>query len=276
MEELIKQTDSVYMTETLFDGQAEQGVELDHVLPDYYPEIFKIIKCITTPRIVSCSVNGDKLNYDISVSVRVLYCAEESDMSEEFVKNHEENAVYSHIINVPIGHRFPGVDTEEIMTPEKLFMIQAHVIHELAAENESCIFVGRCADVVLKDHENCYSFFIHSPVEERIKRIVETEHVTERQAKKMIKQTDWERSSYHNYYTKQKWGDPGNYDLMINSAISFNERFSFSYVPLLSPLRITVILSLILFTSFSLCDMNIIVCPNFFSCFSSSNKVSVS
>ena len=39
------------------------------------------------------------------------------------------------------------------MTPEKLFMIQAHVIHELAAENESCIFVGRCADVVLKDHE---------------------------------------------------------------------------------------------------------------------------
>ena len=153
--------------------------------------------------------------YDKEILARV---AQESDMSEEFVKNHEENAVYSHIINVPIGHRFPGVDTEEIMTPEKLFMIQAHVIHELAAENESCIFVGRCADVVLKDHENCYSFFIHSPLEERIKRIVETEHVTERQAKKMIKQTDWERSSYHNYYTKQKWGDPGNYDLMINSA----------------------------------------------------------
>ena len=111
--------------------------------------------------------------YDKEILARV---AEESDMSEEFVKNHEENAVYSHIINVPIGHRFPGVDTEEIMTPEKLFMIQAHVIHELAAENESCIFVGRCADVVLKDHENCYSFFIHSPLEVRIKRIVETEH----------------------------------------------------------------------------------------------------
>lgn len=37
MEELIKQTDSVYMTETLFDGQAEQGVELDHVLPGLLP-----------------------------------------------------------------------------------------------------------------------------------------------------------------------------------------------------------------------------------------------
>ena len=145
--------------------------------------------------------------YDKEILSRV---AKESDMSEEFVKNHEESATYSHI--------FPGVETEEIMTPEKLFMIQAKVIHELASEHDSCIFVGRCADVVLKDHENCYSFFIHSPVKDRIKRLVETEGVSERQAKKMIKQTDWERSSYHNYYTKQKWGDPGNYDLMINSA----------------------------------------------------------
>ena len=63
--------------------------------------------------------------YDKEILARV---AEESDMSEEFVKNHEENAVYSHIINVPIGHRFQGVNTEEIMTPEKLFMIQAHVL----------------------------------------------------------------------------------------------------------------------------------------------------
>ena len=153
--------------------------------------------------------------YDKEILSRV---AKESDMSEEFVKNHEESATYSHILNVPIGHRFPGVETEEIMTPEKLFMIQAKVIHELASEHDSCIFVGRCADVVLKDHENCYSFFIHSPVKDRIKRLVETEGVSERQAKKMIKQTDWERSSYHNYYTKQKWGNPGNYDLMINTA----------------------------------------------------------
>ena len=88
--------------------------------------------------------------YDKEILARV---AEESDMSEEFVKNHEENAVYSHIINVPIGHRFPGVDTEEIMTPEKLFMIQAHVIHELAAENESCIDVYKRQALMDQEHK---------------------------------------------------------------------------------------------------------------------------
>ncbi len=76
--ELKLNKEEILMSEPILSTKQEQAVELDYVLPDYYPEIFKIIKCITTPRIVSCSVNGDKLNYDISVSVRVLYCAEES------------------------------------------------------------------------------------------------------------------------------------------------------------------------------------------------------
>ena len=78
MEELIKQTDSVYMTETLFDGQAEQGVELDHVLPDYYPEIFKIIKCCVTPRVTSTAISGGKLMLDGTAVIRVLYLTENS------------------------------------------------------------------------------------------------------------------------------------------------------------------------------------------------------
>ena len=42
MEELRKNAD-VCVSEMIYDGQAEQGVELDHVLPDYYPEIFRIL-----------------------------------------------------------------------------------------------------------------------------------------------------------------------------------------------------------------------------------------
>ena len=34
----------IYTDEVVFDGQTEQGVELDYLLPDYYPEIFKILK----------------------------------------------------------------------------------------------------------------------------------------------------------------------------------------------------------------------------------------
>lgn len=78
MEELNRQTDAVFMNETLFDGQAEQGVELDYVLPDYYPEIFRILKCCLSPRVISAAVSGNKLLLDGVVLIKVLYLEENS------------------------------------------------------------------------------------------------------------------------------------------------------------------------------------------------------
>lgn len=160
---------------------------------------------------------SDKLGipvYDKEIISRV---AKEGDVSEEFVKNHEGNPVYSHILCVPIGHPAIGVQYDEIMTPEKLFHVQTEVIKDIAKEGP-CIFVGRCADVILQGYDHCYTFFIHSPKEKRIQRIMKTENVSEKEAKKMIKKTDWERSSYHDYYTGIKWGHPSNYDMILNMA----------------------------------------------------------
>ncbi|MBP1559644.1 MAG: DUF3794 domain-containing protein [Oscillospiraceae bacterium] len=64
--------------EVIFDDMQEQAVELDYVLPDYYPEIFKIIKCMSNPSILSYSVNGSRLTYEMSVCIRILYCSENS------------------------------------------------------------------------------------------------------------------------------------------------------------------------------------------------------
>lgn len=71
--------EEITSAEVIFDDVQEQSVELDYVLPDYYPEIFKILKCITNPVIMSYSVNGDKLTYEMTVCIRVLYCTEHSN-----------------------------------------------------------------------------------------------------------------------------------------------------------------------------------------------------
>lgn len=77
MEELNK--NALHIDETVFDGQTEQGVELDYVLPDYYPDIFKIMCCTLTPKTASYSVSGDcKLSIDGVVYIKVLYLAENS------------------------------------------------------------------------------------------------------------------------------------------------------------------------------------------------------
>ena len=77
--ELKLDKEPVLLTETVFDGQTEQGIELEHVLPDYYPDVFKLLRCTLTPRIVSYSVSDSKLAIDGVVYVKVLYLGENSN-----------------------------------------------------------------------------------------------------------------------------------------------------------------------------------------------------
>lgn len=70
---------AVHIDEIIYDGQVEQGVELDYVLPDYCPDIFKILSCTLTPGITSKSITSDgKLAIDGIVYIKVLYLAENS------------------------------------------------------------------------------------------------------------------------------------------------------------------------------------------------------
>ncbi len=76
--ELKLNKEKIITDEVILNTKQEQSIELDYVLPDYYPEIFKIVKCMTEPKITSYNVNGDKLCYDICVIIRILYCKEDS------------------------------------------------------------------------------------------------------------------------------------------------------------------------------------------------------
>ena len=64
------------VSEKLYDGIQEQSVELDYILPDYYNDIFKMVKCTVSPSVSSYSINGDTLNYELTVDVKFLYCSE--------------------------------------------------------------------------------------------------------------------------------------------------------------------------------------------------------
>ncbi|MBR3759445.1 MAG: DUF3794 domain-containing protein [Ruminococcus sp.] len=62
--------------QVIFDGIQEQTVELDYILPDYYPDIFRLIRCQTVPVITGYSVSGDKLSYELRCDINILYCGE--------------------------------------------------------------------------------------------------------------------------------------------------------------------------------------------------------
>jgi len=68
--------ETVPAAECVYEGIQEQGVELDYILPDYYPDIFRIVRCEVTPVITGSSVSGDKLSYELRCDIRILYCGE--------------------------------------------------------------------------------------------------------------------------------------------------------------------------------------------------------
>ncbi|MBR5090643.1 MAG: DUF3794 domain-containing protein, partial [Ruminiclostridium sp.] len=76
--ELKLDKEPVLLTETVFDGQTEQGIELEHVLPDYCPDVFRLLGCTLDPRVASYGVSDAKLTVDGVVYIRVLYLGENS------------------------------------------------------------------------------------------------------------------------------------------------------------------------------------------------------
>ncbi len=76
--DLILNHESFISNEIVFDGSCEQPVELDYILPDYFPDIFRILKCTFIPKIISHSMNGEKLTFDLTLCIKILYLSNNS------------------------------------------------------------------------------------------------------------------------------------------------------------------------------------------------------
>ena len=108
---------------------------------------------------------------------------------------------------------------EKIMLPYKLFQAQKEGMIRLAEEGP-CIFVGRCADYILKEQKRILKVYVYcSSMEKRINRIMERDKVSQREAPGRIAQRDRERKDYYYFHTGQEWGDMKNYDIGLNTAM---------------------------------------------------------
>ena len=98
-----------------------------------------------------------------------------------------------------------------------LFKTQREIILELA-KKEDCIFVGRCANFILREEQNCKSVFLYAPFEKRVEEIMNRTPADEKMAKMMVKRMDKQRKYYYNYFTDEQWNDMEQYDVCIDTS----------------------------------------------------------
>ena len=148
----------------------------------------------------------------------IQLASRESGLGKEFFEKFDEKDSYSFwgkYFGVRSG--FMGYNEVNYLCNETLFKIQSDVIRKLA-EKESGIFIGRCADYILRDFPNCLKIFISADMKDRICRVMQDDKLTEKEAQARVEQTDKKRSAYYNYYSNKIWGMATSYDLCLNSS----------------------------------------------------------
>jgi cytidylate kinase len=145
--------------------------------------------------------------------------AKESGFSEKFFEqNDEQRGIFRSLFHLHAPHIGDNNLYNNDFSQESLFKFQSDAIKK-AADEGSCVFVGRCADYMLRDRSNMVSVFITASLEFRIQQVMTKEHLDHAAARRFIEQRETTRASYYNYYTGKKWGSAESYDLCIDASV---------------------------------------------------------
>lgn len=146
--------------------------------------------------------------------------ANDSGICKELFENHDEKPTNSFLYSLVMDTYSFGYSSAaftDMPINHKVFLAQFEAVKKLAMEGP-CVMVGRCADYALSEFSNCFSVFIHSDMESRIRRIAKKYGMKDNKARDAIQKTDKSRSSYYNYYTNKRWGDASSYHLSVDSG----------------------------------------------------------
>ena len=142
--------------------------------------------------------------------------AKKSGLSEKFIAQSGEYAsvTSSLLFNLAVGNDPTG---GILSLYNEVYNIQKSIICE-AADEGNCVIVGRCADYILRERENCLNVFIHASVEKRVERILNVYGETPKSPEKRIKQMDKKRRIYCESFTGTNWGGMHGYHLSLDSG----------------------------------------------------------
>ena len=169
-----------------------------------------------------------ELGYEYYDREILRIASDESGISEELFNQVDERQhlpLFRIAREAYTGEVIPP-DSDDFISNENLFRYQAKIIRELAA-TRNCVIVGRCADYVLR-HRNPLRLFFYADIADRMercrKRNEEQKSLNHDVLRKIITQTDKNRSRYYEFLSGQKWGAKENYDLCINTSSADTEK----------------------------------------------------
>ena len=107
------------------------------------------------------------------------------------------------------------METDIRLDNESLYATEKHILQELATRT-SCVVAGRTGFMVFRQWPNHLSIFIQASMENRVRRIMARQNVSEQEARDIIAKLDADRETYIKKYEDPSRYDTRNYNLVLS------------------------------------------------------------
>ena len=104
--------------------------------------------------------------------------------------------------------------------PFQVYSAQSRLVQQLVARGPA-IFLGRCTGQILRTEARVpfvHAFIYASDMAQRAERARTVDGVETGRIEAYIRRRDNQRRNYNKFFTDKVWGDPKNYDLMLNTS----------------------------------------------------------
>lgn len=160
---------------------------------------------------------AERLGYKFYDNEILTMAAETSGLSPAAVSRFDEHPgnslIYSmYMSTLPVGDMLP--------INQQLAFAQFNAIR-VAARQDNCVFIGRCADYVLRQRSDVVDIFVHADMASRKERVLahpEIYHVGSENIERVIRKKDKQRADYYNFFTHGDWGSADNYHLALDTG----------------------------------------------------------
>ena len=141
-----------------------------------------------------------------------------SGLSRDIVEKYDEYATHKNSFLYTIAVNAGGDSYNGLSFANRVQIAQIGVIKQIA-EQGKCVIIGRGADYILRDRDDCLNGFVRADMKFRANRVIKNYGETDVKIEDRLRDKDARRRVFYRSFAMREWGAMENYNLMLDSSV---------------------------------------------------------
>lgn len=161
---------------------------------------------------------AERLGYKFYDGELIDEVVKSSGLAREIVEKYDEYATHKNSFLYSIAVNAGGDSYNGLSFANRVQIAQVNVIKALAEEG-NCVIIGRGADYILRDRDDCLNVFVRASLDYRAKRVIDNYGETNEKIENRLRDKDTRRRVFYRSFTMREWGAIENYNLVLDSGM---------------------------------------------------------